>query len=80
MLKRQWLYFKMLKMGIPPGAVKNKMKQDGVDPAQLDRGGDAMELVSGESMPGRRLSLPFTKLMDSPFKKKSKKSTEDYQI
>jgi hypothetical protein len=36
-------YFKMLKMGIPAGAVKNKMTQDGVDPSVLDLGGDAFE-------------------------------------
>ena len=73
-------YFKMLKMGIPAGAVKNKMKQDGVDPEQLDRGGDALEppapgAVSNSG--GRRLSLPFTNLFDSPLKgsmmKKKKK-------
>jgi hypothetical protein len=29
-------YFKMLKMGIPPPAVKHKMAKDGVDPAILD--------------------------------------------
>ena len=33
----------MLKMGIPAGAVKNKMTQDGVDPSVLDLGGDAFE-------------------------------------
>ena len=79
--KKYGKYFKMLKMGIPPGAVKNKMKQDGVDPTQLDRGGDAMELVPPGPQ-GRRLSLPFTKLIDSPAnggrkkKKKSKKPTD----
>ena len=41
--KKYGKYFKMLKMGIPPGAVKNKMKQDGLDPSILDLGGDAME-------------------------------------
>ena len=79
--KKYGKYFKMLKMGIPPGAVKNKMTQDGVDPAQLDRGGDAMELTPPGTQ-GRRLSLPFTKLTDSPAsggrkkKKKPKKPTD----
>jgi len=36
-------YFKMLKMRIPAGAVKNKMEQDGVDPSILDLGPDAFE-------------------------------------
>ena len=29
-------YFKMLKMGLPMGAVKNAMKRDGVDPTIMD--------------------------------------------
>ena len=40
-------YFKMLKMGIPLGALENKMKQDGLDPRILDLGGDAMEPSAG---------------------------------
>ncbi|ETO69596.1 hypothetical protein F444_13859 [Phytophthora nicotianae P1976] len=34
-------YFKMLKMGLPEGAVRQKMKVDGVDERALDLGGDA---------------------------------------
>ena len=30
-------YFKMLKVGLPPPAVKNKMQQEGVDPSFLDK-------------------------------------------
>merc|ERR1712127_80255 len=41
-------YFKMLKMKIPPGAVKNKMEKDGVNPAILDLGPDALEPLEGE--------------------------------
>ena len=29
-------YFKMLKMGVPKGGVKQKMRSEGVDPAVLD--------------------------------------------
>merc|ERR1712157_45248 len=29
-------YFKMLKMGLPPGAVQNAMQRDGADPSILD--------------------------------------------
>ena len=29
-------YFKMLKMGLPKGAVQNKMMKDDLDPAVLD--------------------------------------------
>ncbi len=36
-------YFKMLKMGIPNGAVKNKMIKDGVNPNHLDLGPNAYE-------------------------------------
>ncbi|KAL3671183.1 hypothetical protein V7S43_004364 [Phytophthora oleae] len=35
-------YFKMLHMGLPEGAVRQKMKADGVDERALDLGGDAM--------------------------------------
>lgn len=34
-------YFKMLKMGLPDGAVRHKMVQEGVDPRALDLGPDA---------------------------------------
>ncbi|EGZ07092.1 hypothetical protein PHYSODRAFT_565908 [Phytophthora sojae] len=35
-------YFKMLQMGLPEGAVRQKMKADGVDDRALELGGDAM--------------------------------------
>ncbi|RLN91148.1 hypothetical protein BBJ28_00020992 [Nothophytophthora sp. Chile5] len=35
-------YFKMLKMGLPEGAVRQKMKTDAVDERALDLGGDAL--------------------------------------
>lgn len=34
-------YFKMLKMGLPEGAVRHKMKKDGVDDRALDHSGEA---------------------------------------
>lgn len=34
-------YFTMLKMGLPEGAVRHKMKKDGADERALDLGGDA---------------------------------------
>nr|CCA23131.1 forminhomology 2 domaincontaining protein putative [Albugo laibachii Nc14] len=34
-------YFKMLRLGLPDGAVQQKMISDGVDPGALDLGGDA---------------------------------------
>jgi hypothetical protein len=48
-------YFKMLKMGIPAGAVKNKMTQDGVDPSVLDLGGNAFE-PSTKALPKKATS------------------------
>lgn len=36
-------YFKMLKVGLPPPAVKGKMQQEGVDPTMLDK--DPSELI-----------------------------------
>ncbi|KAG7382209.1 hypothetical protein PHYPSEUDO_005137 [Phytophthora pseudosyringae] len=35
-------YFKMLQMGLPEGAVRQKMEADGADSRALDLGGDAM--------------------------------------
>lgn len=43
-------YFKMLKMGLPEGAVRQKMKTDGVNERALDLGGEA--LVSELNPPG----------------------------
>ncbi|CAM9460202.1 unnamed protein product, partial [Heterosigma akashiwo] len=37
-------FFKMLKVGLPPDAVKHKMGSEGVDATWLDKGPD--ELVS----------------------------------
>ncbi|KAG6578254.1 formin-homology 2 domain-containing protein [Phytophthora cinnamomi] len=44
-------YFKMLKMGLPEGAVRQKMKSEGVDEHALDLGGDALvsELTSSQN-------------------------------
>ncbi|KAE9010230.1 hypothetical protein PR003_g15269 [Phytophthora rubi] len=52
-------YFKMLKMGLPEGAVRQKMKSEGVDERALDLGGDA--LVSELT-----LSKDDVKLQDDP--------------
>ncbi|KAG7398599.1 hypothetical protein PHYBOEH_010754 [Phytophthora boehmeriae] len=48
-------YFKMLKMGLPVGAVRQKMKTDGIDERALDLGGDA--LVSELNSPSCNVKL-----------------------
>uniref|UniRef100_H3H2R5 FH2 domain-containing protein n=1 Tax=Phytophthora ramorum TaxID=164328 RepID=H3H2R5_PHYRM len=48
-------YFKMLKMGLPEGAVRQKMKSEGVDERALDLGGDA--LVSDLAAPENDMKL-----------------------
>lgn len=54
-------YFKMLTMGLPEGAVRHKMMQEGVDPHILDLGPDAM--VSQLSKP---TATEGVKLQDDP--------------
>ncbi|OWY97169.1 Formin like protein, partial [Phytophthora megakarya] len=54
-------YFKMLQMGLPDGAVRQKMKTDGVDERALELGGDA--LVSQLAGPTSDNSI---KLKDDP--------------
>ncbi|GMF13912.1 unnamed protein product [Phytophthora lilii] len=50
-------YFKMLQMGLPEGAVRQKMKVDGVDERALDLGGDAMVSQLGGSPDGTNMKL-----------------------
>ncbi|POM77563.1 Formin-2 domain containing hypothetical protein, partial [Phytophthora palmivora] len=61
-------YFKMLKMGLPEGAVRQKMKVDGVDERALDLGGDAP--FSKLPKPARKMeiiaSVSEVKLKDDP--------------
>ena len=42
-------YEKMLKIGLPLGAVQQKMKRDGVDPGLLEGGGEKLQLSFGKS-------------------------------
>jgi hypothetical protein len=52
-------YFKMLQVGLPKDAVKDKMRQDGLDPAILDK--DPSELVSrGDAPEGGRKKVPLS--------------------
>jgi len=51
-------YFKMLKMGLPMGAIKNAMARDGEDPSIMDgdhnaaaRGGSVQEAAKAEAIP-----------------------------
>ncbi|POM57933.1 Formin-2 domain containing hypothetical protein, partial [Phytophthora palmivora] len=61
-------YFKMLKMGLPEGAVRQKMKVDGVDERALDLGGGAS--FSKLPKPARKMeiiaSVSEVKLKDDP--------------
>ncbi|KAK1942151.1 Formin-like protein 13 [Phytophthora citrophthora] len=57
-------YFKMLKMGLPEGAVRQKMKADGVNERALDLGGDT----------------PFSKLPKSDEKKAATASVKDVML
>ena len=55
-------YFKMLKVGLPKGAVKNKMIQEGVDPTILDK--DPCELISRDEK--TEDSTPMVAVQDHP--------------
>ncbi|CAI5726409.1 unnamed protein product [Peronospora destructor] len=50
-------YYKMLLMGLPEGAVRQKMKADGVNERVLDLGGDALVSQLGESLGGNSVKL-----------------------
>ena len=45
-------YFKMLKMGLPMGAVQNAMERDGIDPSIMERDHDLPANVNGASKEG----------------------------
>ncbi|GMF42521.1 unnamed protein product [Phytophthora fragariaefolia] len=59
-------YFKMLKMGLPEGAVRQKMKTEGVDERALDLGGDA--LVSELNTPANAIKLQDDPVYSKYFK------------
>ncbi|KAF4130317.1 Formin Homology 2 Domain [Phytophthora infestans] len=61
-------YFKMLKMGLTEGAVRQKMKVDGVDERALELGGDALfsKLPTPEATGSVALSVNDVMLKDDP--------------
>jgi len=61
-------YFKMLKMGLPEAAVRQKMKMDGVDERALDLGGDApfSKLPAPEETSDSAVPEKDVKLKDDP--------------
>ena len=52
-------YFKMLKVGLPVGSVKNKMTQEGVDPCMLDR--DPSDVVKTNEEKNAKMEVKFPK-------------------
>ena len=67
-------FYKMLKMGLPRGAVEQKMLAEGLDPAVLEGGGDggngatragALETADGKPWTGRS-KQPTTSAASSP--------------
>lgn len=59
-------YFRMLTMGLPEGAVRHKMTQEGIDPRILDLGPDAMVSQLSKPTEIEGIKLEGIKLEDDP--------------
>jgi hypothetical protein len=63
-------YFKMLKVGLPPDAVKMKMKSEGVDPSYLDKNPDDLVPISDSKKEGKVAASVAVAAKPKPRKKK----------
>lgn len=71
-------YFRMLKMGVPEPAVKQKMRSEGVDPAILDQPERQMPIGAKQKQEAENSGAETMDDMDGSFSSSSNNSSESY--